>query len=461
MFSGPVAKPQPEAWQPGEKRETIKSRVSSRDRTNTSSPLNDQILCGGLDSNCNGWDVNEMFRKNKEKFGVTSSYSPDLEGYTTPLIKRNTKEYREKEAEATRIAAEILRSPVSKIRAEAENRDEEDLNSFGKFPEKEMKRNGAPSYHSQYDNNFSPGKTTLEFENKKIKSPPRSKMNTKDIEDVTNDSKDNNQYSKKETVISSDKSQNTKKNGISKHIIEEINRLSENNNNVALASEQNLSQDIASNNKSQIKTVIVCDSSVKNSFKEKTRKDVHKLDKEETLELIYTNGAARQEIDETLSSISSDDSFLTENTETQLGFESPVRPKEKCFEEEEIAQLKMLAQDELDGQIGQCIEFMSRIQKKTVEVETEESWHESLARQLSQDREQLQVVVRQALVNKRSMEAAKRDIRLAETRMETENSCEDASGLVEAMNKWERDQYVKMSEILAEGSSVLVNSVGC
>merc|ERR1711887_454873 len=116
----------------------------------------------------------------------------------------------------------------------------------------------------------------------------------------------------------------------------------------------------------------------------------------------------------------------------------------------------MLAQDELDSQIDHCIEFMSRVQKKTVEVETEESWHESFARQLSQDREQLQVAVRQALVNKRSMEASKRDIRLAETRIETESACEDAQGLVEAMQKWERDQLAKMSEILADGASVLL-----
>jgi len=236
-LSGHVGQAQLETWQPTEKRETMKSRVSSKDRTNTSSPLNDQSTSGGLDSNCNGWDVNEMFRRNKEKFGVTSSYSPDLEGYTTPLLKRNTKEYREKEAEAARIAAEILRSPLSQTRSEAENRDEEDLFSFGKFPEKETKENGTPSYHSQYDNNFSPGKISSKIENQKVKSPSRSKTNNQYIEVVKSDSKGNTQNSKVDV-----KSPNSKKNGVSKHIMEEMNKATENNNGFSFVSDRKLSK---------------------------------------------------------------------------------------------------------------------------------------------------------------------------------------------------------------------------
>lgn len=74
----------------------------------------------------NGWDVDDMFRKNEEKYGVTTSYTPDMVGYTTPLNRRNTREYREREARATIIAEEIMSSPGARMRAEMENGDEED-----------------------------------------------------------------------------------------------------------------------------------------------------------------------------------------------------------------------------------------------------------------------------------------------------------------------------------------------
>lgn len=67
-----------------------------------------------------------MFRKNEEKYGVTTSYTPDMVGYTTPLNRRNTREYREREARATIIAEEIMSSPGARMRAEMENGDEED-----------------------------------------------------------------------------------------------------------------------------------------------------------------------------------------------------------------------------------------------------------------------------------------------------------------------------------------------
>ncbi|XP_050729991.1 ataxin-2 homolog isoform X4 [Eriocheir sinensis] len=74
----------------------------------------------------NGWDVDDMFRKNEEKYGVTTSYTPDMEGYTTRLYKLNTPEYREREAKASRIAAEIEKSPTTQVRLDAENGDEEE-----------------------------------------------------------------------------------------------------------------------------------------------------------------------------------------------------------------------------------------------------------------------------------------------------------------------------------------------
>lgn len=67
-----------------------------------------------------------MFRKNEEKYGVTTSYTPDMEGYTTRLYKLNTPEYREREAKASRIAAEIEKSPTTQVRLDAENGDEEE-----------------------------------------------------------------------------------------------------------------------------------------------------------------------------------------------------------------------------------------------------------------------------------------------------------------------------------------------
>lgn len=74
----------------------------------------------------NGWDVDDMFRKNEEKYGVTTSYTPEMEGYTTPLNRRNTREYREREAKAQRIAAEIMSAPTTQARSDVENGDEEE-----------------------------------------------------------------------------------------------------------------------------------------------------------------------------------------------------------------------------------------------------------------------------------------------------------------------------------------------
>ena len=41
----------------------------------------------------NGWDPDSMFRMNREKFGLTSSYTEEMVGYTTQL-NRNTKEFK-------------------------------------------------------------------------------------------------------------------------------------------------------------------------------------------------------------------------------------------------------------------------------------------------------------------------------------------------------------------------------
>ena len=59
----------------------------------------------------NGWDANEMFRENAEKYGVQSSYDPTLKDYTTPLAKDNSEEFKRREQLAERLAKEIEDSP--------------------------------------------------------------------------------------------------------------------------------------------------------------------------------------------------------------------------------------------------------------------------------------------------------------------------------------------------------------
>lgn len=87
---------------------------------------------GGLDDppldgeDTNGWDANEMFKTNAEKYGVTTSYDSALSSYTVKLEPKNTDEYKLQEAKASKIAQEIESNPVFKKRIEVENGDEED-----------------------------------------------------------------------------------------------------------------------------------------------------------------------------------------------------------------------------------------------------------------------------------------------------------------------------------------------
>ncbi|CAK1541847.1 unnamed protein product [Leptosia nina] len=79
-----------------------------------------------LDHRANGWDANDMFRKNEEVYGVHSTYDHSLAGYTLQLQRKDTQDYREAEAKAEEIAAEIEGTATYKARIELENGDEEE-----------------------------------------------------------------------------------------------------------------------------------------------------------------------------------------------------------------------------------------------------------------------------------------------------------------------------------------------
>ncbi|GIY02598.1 ataxin-2 homolog [Caerostris extrusa] len=91
-----------------------------------SSDLEDTALGEEDVDGANGWDANDMFRLNAEKYGVTSSYDNSLQEYTVPLTKKDTEEYKMKEAKAMKIAQEIESNMTYQARLQMENGDEED-----------------------------------------------------------------------------------------------------------------------------------------------------------------------------------------------------------------------------------------------------------------------------------------------------------------------------------------------
>uniref|UniRef100_A0A3B4ZG35 Ataxin 2 n=1 Tax=Stegastes partitus TaxID=144197 RepID=A0A3B4ZG35_9TELE len=74
-----------------------------------------------LDTDSNGWDPNDMFKYNEEKYGVLSTYDSSLSTYTVPLERDNSEEFLKREARAAQLAEEIEASATYKARVALEN----------------------------------------------------------------------------------------------------------------------------------------------------------------------------------------------------------------------------------------------------------------------------------------------------------------------------------------------------
>ncbi|XP_055305577.1 ataxin-2 homolog isoform X4 [Sitodiplosis mosellana] len=94
-----------------------------------------------LDGNANGWDVNDMFSFNEQRYGVQSTFDQSLSGYTIQIQKDDTKDYRDAEEQAEKIALEIESQPAYKERTDIENGDE---NEEAKFAAVERPQSSSP-----------------------------------------------------------------------------------------------------------------------------------------------------------------------------------------------------------------------------------------------------------------------------------------------------------------------------
>ncbi|GIY44699.1 ataxin-2 [Caerostris darwini] len=148
--------------------------------------------------NANGWNANDMFRTNEEKYGVKSSFDSNLPGYTIPLNKQNTEEYKQQEAKASKIAQEIESSLHHKSRSALENGDEEDRFSAVVRPENFNKSEENPGGWQTVDrnknnNNFRNGRP---FEKKNF-NPPTQKSRSEENRDrryIENNNNNNDRY---------------------------------------------------------------------------------------------------------------------------------------------------------------------------------------------------------------------------------------------------------------------------
>ncbi|KAL4223708.1 Ataxin 2-like [Mactra antiquata] len=106
------------------------------------------------DKSSNGWDANDMFYTNAEKFNVQSSYDESLGQYTTKLERGNSEEYRRREQEAFKLAAEIERCDTYKKNIAMENGEGGDEEAAFSA----VVRPGESSSHVQPTGTGGPGK---------------------------------------------------------------------------------------------------------------------------------------------------------------------------------------------------------------------------------------------------------------------------------------------------------------
>jgi len=90
-------------------------------------PPDDDGIGGGIEDDLtgnNGWSAHDMFAKNEQRFGVRTSYDPNMSAYTVPLNKDRIDS--EAEEKAARIAASIEGDGKSRYQVELENGEEEE-----------------------------------------------------------------------------------------------------------------------------------------------------------------------------------------------------------------------------------------------------------------------------------------------------------------------------------------------